>query len=137
MAIERDFAKTVCSERSVTSDIVIIIKKKQNLREAQHIEDDDTFLKEVTCLRSVIKSTKRTTSEAVRTIHDEHTSRSFDEKRQLNWKHTKSIFDKNTFITKVRQVVKERTVNAQDLEKELKRYAQTVTKKAAIHKPLS
>ena len=45
LAIERDTAKTVRADRSVTSDIVITINKKQNLQEAQHIEDADTVLK--------------------------------------------------------------------------------------------
>ena len=45
LAIERDTAKTVRADRSVTSDIVITINKKQNLQEAHHIEDADTVLK--------------------------------------------------------------------------------------------
>ena len=45
LAIERDTAKTVRADRYVTSDIVITINKKQNLQEAQHIEDADTVLK--------------------------------------------------------------------------------------------
>ena len=78
MEIECDTAKTVRAERAVTSDIVSTIKKKYSLREAHHIGDVDTFLKEVTCLRSDIKSAKRKTEEAVRIINDEHTSHSFD-----------------------------------------------------------
>ena len=58
-------------------------QEKQNLREAQHIEDADTVLKEVTCILYDIKSTKWAIAEAVRTINDEHTSCSFDDKRQL------------------------------------------------------
>ena len=77
----------------------------------------------MTCLQSDIKSVNRTTAEAVRTINDEHTSLSFDEKRQLKRKHVKAIVDKHSFITKVGRVVKERTINAQDLEKELRRDA--------------
>ena len=115
--IEHDNAKNVRSYRHVKSAIVRTIKKKYNLREAQHNEDADTLLKEVTYLWSDIKSEKRTTAEAVRTINDEHTSRSFDEKRKLKSKHTKSIFYKHSFIKNVRQMVKERNVNAQDLEK--------------------
>ena len=49
-------------------------------------------------------------------------------------KHARAIFDKHYFITKVSRVVKERTVNAQELEKELKQDSRTATKKAAIHK---
>ena len=113
LAIERDTTKTVRSERDVTPSIVSTIKKKQNLWEDQHIEDSDTVLKEVTCLRSAIKSSNITTVEAIRTINCEHTSRSFDEKRQLNRKHSKAIFDKHSFITKFRWVFKYSTVNAQ------------------------
>ena len=120
MEIECDTAKTVRAERAVTSAIVITIKEKKNFREAQHIEYADTVLTEVICLRSAIKSAKRTTAEAVLTINDEHTSCSFDEKRHLKIKHAKSIFYKHYFITKVRRVVKERPVNVQYLEKELK-----------------
>ena len=111
------YRQTVRDERAVTSDIVITIKKKQNLREAQHIEDADIVIKEVTCIWSTIKSEKRKTAEAFRIINEEHTYRSFDEKQQLNRKHAKAIFDKHYFITKVRRVVKERTFNAQELEK--------------------
>ena len=81
LEIERDTAKTVCSERAVTSAIMSTIKEKQNLQEAQHIEDSDIVLKEVTCLRSAIKSAKRTTAEAICTINYEHNSHSFDEKQ--------------------------------------------------------
>ena len=77
LEIEHDTAKTVCAERSVTSAIVSTIKKKQNLREAHHIEDSDTVLKEVTCLWSTIECAKRKTAEDVRTINDEHISRYF------------------------------------------------------------
>ena len=72
MAIERDTAKTFRAETAVASAILSTIKEKQNLREAQHIEDADTVLKEVTYLQSVIKSTKRATAESVFTINDEH-----------------------------------------------------------------
>ena len=116
MAIECDTAKTVRADRFVTSAIVSTIKKIKNLREAQHIGDADIVLKEVTCLQSAIKSEKRITAEAIFTINDEHTSCSFDENRQLKRKHAKAIFNKHSFMTKVRRVVKERTTNAQDLE---------------------
>ena len=96
----------------MTSDIVSIIKKIQNLQEAQHIEDTDTVLKEATCIRSAIKSAKSTILEAVRTINDKHTSCYFDYKQQLKTKHARAIFDKHSLVTKVRQVVKERTINA-------------------------
>ena len=109
------YRQTVRDERAVTSAIVITIKKKQNLREAQHIEDADIVIKEVTCIWSTIKSEKSKTAEAFRIINEEHTYRSFDEKQQLNRKHAKAIFDKHYFITKVRRVVKDRTINAQDL----------------------
>ena len=117
MEIEHDTAKTVCSERAVMSDIVSTIKKKQNLREAQHIEDAGTVLKEVTCLRSTIKSSKRTREETVHTINDEHTYRTFDGKRKLKRKHAKAFFNKHSFITKVMRVLKDSNVNAQELEK--------------------
>ena len=136
LEIEHDTAKTVCAERSVTSAIVSTIKKKQNLREAHHIEDSDTVLKEVTCLWSTIECAKRKTAEDVRTINDEHISRYFDEKRKLKRKHAKAIFNKHTFITKVRRVLTERTVNAQELEKELKQDDWTATKKCDIYKQL-
>ena len=51
----------------------------------------------MTCLRSAIKSAKSKTAEDVRTINDEHTSYSFDEKQQLKRNHAKSIFDKAFF----------------------------------------
>ena len=101
----------------MTSDIVSIIKKIQNLQEAQHIEDTDTVLKELTCIRSDIKSAKRTTEEDIRTINYEHTSCSFDEERRLKRKHANAIFDKHYFITKVWKVEKEKNANARDLEK--------------------
>ena len=115
LEIELDTAKNVRAERSVTSAIASTIKKKHNIWEAQHIEYVDTVLKEVTCLQSAINSANMTTLEAVRTINYEHTYHSFDEKRQLKRKHAKAIFDKNYLITIVRRVVKERTVNDQDL----------------------
>ena len=90
----------------MTSAIVRTIKKKYNLREAQHNEDADTLLKEVTYLWSDIKSINRTTSKAVRNFNDEHNSRSFGDKVQLKRKHAKAIFDKHYFITKVRRLVK-------------------------------
>ena len=62
--------KIVCAKRAVTSATVITIKEKQNPREAQHIEDADTFLKEVTCIQYAIKYVTRTTLEAVCTIND-------------------------------------------------------------------
>ena len=70
LAIECDTAKIVHAEIDVTPDVVITIKEKQNLCEAQHVEDSYTVLKEVTCLRSSIKFAKKTTAEAVRTIND-------------------------------------------------------------------
>ena len=79
----------------MTPDIVSTIKEKQNLREDHHIEDSDTVLKELTCIRSDIKSAKRKTAESVRTINDEHTSRYFDEKRQLKSKHARAILGKS------------------------------------------
>ena len=45
LTIGCDNAKTFRDERSVTSAIVSTIKRKQNLWEAQHIEDANTFLK--------------------------------------------------------------------------------------------
>ena len=78
-----------------------------------------------------------TTAEAVRTINYEHNSCYFDEKQQLKIKHDKAIFYKHSFITTVRRVVKERTVNAQEIAKELNRDDQTATNKYAIHKRLS
>ena len=102
MEIERNTAKNVRAERSVTSAIVSTIKVKQNLWEAQHIEDSDTVLKEMTCVRSAIKSANITTEESVCTINDEHTSRFFDEKQKLKRKHAKAIFNNHNFITKFR-----------------------------------
>ena len=77
-----------------------------------------------------------TTAEAVYTINDENTSCSLDDKQQLKRKHVKAIFNKNSFKTNMRRVVKKRTVNAQDLERELKQDARTATKKYAINKRL-
>ena len=88
----------------------------------------------MTCIWYAIKYAKRKTAEAVHTINDEHTSRSFDENWQFNMKHAKAISDKHYLITKVRRVVKERDLNAQELEKELKPDDRTATKKIAIHK---
>ena len=79
LAIERDTVKTIIAEIAVTTAIGSTIRKKQNLREAQHIEDADTLFKEVICFRSDIKSTKRATTESVCAINDEHNSCPFDE----------------------------------------------------------